>query len=351
MKAALRRIFWKNLLLLLAVVVAFVGFKYLTVKNAELLKRDCLYLDSWAVQCADKTDDELTVFVDTLAQKLDSDKAFRERAEWDTQKLLSSYTNRKETQRLISFAQTGEGVLPAGLPPNYLKLLDFYQQLDSPAVINTQPLDLYFAYQSENVVPVLVLILGAILWGVHFETEIYKYALTTKSGKTYSRTLAVTLILMGMLLFCSNELFDLWRSGLLEHSYIWESPVQSYSYFSNVQMNTSIGTVLLLVLCSKLLGLFILSHAAWLIARWKKSVKSTVIWVFLLLIILLFLGKAIENTQCYPLVQIGMVDWKQLIISTTILLPTGVAALPAGLVLTAVVEIILLGWCVRLDRN
>lgn len=342
MKAALHRIFWKNLMLLLILALVFVGFKCITVKNSELLRKDYEYLDIWALECMSMTDDDLTSYINTLVQRLDDDKTFRMTAEWDVQEILISFGNRKDMQRLISFAHTGEGVLPTGLPPNYLKLQDFYKHLEVPSIINEQPLDLYFSYQRESVVPILVLILGAVFWGTHFETEIYKYTRTTSTGKHYSRTMTVTLMLIGVLFFCANELFDLWRSGLLERRYIWKSSIQSYSPFSNTQINANIGTVLCMAMLSKLLGVHILSRIVCLIARYKKSVKTTSVWAFLLLIALLFLGKAIENTQIYPLLQIGIIDWKQLITNTTILLPLNVAALPIGLVLTVAIELGLL---------
>lgn len=341
MKAALYRIFRKNLFLLLAVATIFLGLKYLTVKDAEIWLRDYPYLDGWVMACADLNSEEVDAYVESLTQQISSDTGLLKRTEYDAQEFLNSYHNRKEVQLQISFARTGQGQLPSGIPENFPDVLHFYRELEAPHIINKQPLDLYFAYQAHNIVPILSLILSAIIWGMHFESEIYKYTETTKSGKHYSNTVNMTLMTLGILLVTVNEWFDLWRSGLLARPYLWSSPIQSYTYFSNVQMKCSIGTVLIMNLCSKLLGVLILNHAAWLIAKLYRSLKNTLVCSFLLLIVLLFLGKAIENTDFHPLLQIGIVDWQELIAKNRLLLPLNITALPLGLGITAAAEYVL----------
>lgn len=337
--------------LLLTVIAVFLGLKYLTVRNAEMWASDYLYLDGWASACSGLSEEDTEAYVESLTQQISNDTGLLKRAERDTAKFLNSYYNRKVVQMLIAFARTGEGQLPPGVPDNFLNVLSFYRELDAPNIINEQPLDLYFSYQAENIVPVLVLILGAIFWGMHFESEIYKCTETAKAGKNYSSTVSIILTVLSLLLLVANEWFDLWRSGLLDRAYIWSSPIQSYNKFSIVQMRCSIGAVFIMCTCSKLLGALILNHATWLIAKYHKNLKTTLVWSILLLITLLFFGKAVENTGIYPMLQIGIVDWQDLIAKNQILLPLNISPLPLGLSITVVTEFTLACICLKFSKK
>lgn len=351
MTAALKRIFKKNLLFLLAVLVLFAGAKLMTARVARDSVMELSRIDNWAIELLGKDNGAIEEFADNISQEIGEDTETRREIANDFQKLNTSYVSRKKVQMLISFAHTLEGALPTSLPANYLELMDFYKKLETPAVINEQPLDIYFKLQQASIVPLIVLLLGAVFWGVHYESEIYKLTGTVKQGKAYNRTMKTTLTVLSMAVLAGNELFDLFCSGLLERPYLWKVSLQSYSAFSYTQMEMSLGMALVLCMVSKLLGVLILTQAAQRIAQWRRNLKDTVIFVIFMLLILLLAGAALQNTAFYPLLQVGSVDWKEIIKATVIFRPLNTAAFPIGIGIAAVTAILLMTIDVIAERK
>lgn len=173
MKIALLRIFWKNLPILLVILLAFVGLKAFSAHGVLQSKTEYRYLDSWIRQCQTYDDAQLDAFHKDTRQKISDDKNLKKAAEKDWSAFSSSYGNAKHIRQLIGFAQNKEGMLPTSLPNNYFELLDYYSAMDPVKVINEQPLNLYFKLQSSDVTAILTLLLCAVVWGAHYETEVW----------------------------------------------------------------------------------------------------------------------------------------------------------------------------------
>lgn len=337
MKAALHRIFRKNLLLLLVIISVFIGVKCLTAHSIVKQQDAISLLNSWVEQCLTYNDAELESFIQNSASQLAENKDGAQSVKAARSAFFTSYSNRKELQKLISFAQNREGILPYSLPDNYLQLLDFYSGMNTPQIINEIPLDVYFTLQKSNVIPLLVLLLSVILWGTHYEAEIYKYAVTAKHGKTYCQTTRWTLLLLSLLLLSANELFDLAYSQLLTSKNLLSASVQSYTDFSDVQMNCSIKTAFVIMWCSKVLNVICLVMLSEYIAQKKKNLKDAAVYTALSVIAVLFLKNALLNTPYYAIIQLGYVDWKQLIQETVVLLPTRIPSLLLGITVSSFV--------------
>ena len=342
MKAALSRVFNKNLLIILALLAAFAAFKYVTARSIDLHQDELGYLDNWLEECEGLNDDQIEKFIDSLSIKMGDDENLKNKTENDRNALFSTFMNRKKWEKLISFAQNKEGVLPVSLPPNYLELLDFYVELEIPELINEQPLNNYYELQQFNFVPILVLLLTAVFWGMHYESEIYKYTGTTVHGKAYSRTLRRALIIFSLGLLITNEVFDLAYSGLLQYPKLWSCPMQSYSEFFNNQIDATIGTLVLLPLISKALNVLILCQTVEFLARWKRNLKDTIIGAFLLLLALMFLGKALDGGPFYSALQIGSIDWKMVPQKIQMIMPLRLSSLYVGLGAVTLTEAVML---------
>ncbi len=345
MKAALHRIFRKNLLLLVLLLAVMIAAKILAVYSTERNLLEFSYLDAWVKDCQGMDDEALKSYANGLAVQLSENQRYREKASGDFVAFNTAYSNRTEMQQLIAFARNGEGVLGSALPPNYEENLDLYAKMQPPAVINGQILKRYFSLQTMSVVPVIVLLLGAVMWGAYYESGIYRLSETTAEGKRYRNTMYGTLAALGVVIFAANELYDLCRSGLLEDSYLWACPVQSYGSFNYTQACTTIGGALAMTMLSKFLGVLILTKLAMLLAGWQRTVKETVISALLALIILLFLGRSLVNTPYFPLIQLGVTDWQELIGRATVLLPLRIDSFSLGVILTGVTEILLAACC------
>lgn len=326
MKIAPDRVFRKKILLWSLIVTLFLAVK---VGSAFLVDKQyppCQYLDAWIADCQGLDDTALKGYVADLTGTISTDKQREE-----THALIESYENRLFVQNLVRFAQKGEGVLTANIPHNFEKLLDFYKTLDTPNLINEQPLDRFFGMQRINIIPLVVLLLTAFFWGEFYESGIYKLTACTKEGNRYAIATHILLIGISLLLMLINELTDLWYSGMLRYPYIWDCPVQSYHNFRYVQMKTTLGTALRLSFLSKFFGTLVLCHCGMQIARWKQTVKDSVVYAVVLIVVFFFVGKALENTDMRSLVQLGIVDWQSILRSTTILLPLRVNSLVLGL--------------------
>ena len=341
MNIALDHIFRKKILLWIIIVTLFLAVKMGSAFWVDSQYLDYQYLDIWLTDCQGLDDNALKDYVADLAGEIGADKQRQLEESQDLSALIKSYENRLFIQNLISFAQKGEGVLSAKIPHNFEKLLGFYKMLDAPSVINEQPLDRFFGMQRVNIIPLVVLLLTAFFWGEFYESGIYKLTASMKEGNRY--TVATHILLAGtsLLLLFINELTDLWHSGIFRCLYIWSCPVQSYHNFRYVQMNTTLGTALLLSFISKFLGTLVLCHCGLLIARWKQTVKDSVVYAVVLIVLLFFVGKALENTDLPSAQQLGIVDWQSILRSTTIILPLQVNSLVLGLGIVVILGILL----------
>ena len=135
---AARRIFRKNILVLMTVVLVFLAGKILSAKTAVTPDTDQEILNRWAEQCIAYDDNAIKSFINqNAAESAIADRSVKA-AQAD---FSSSFSNRLEIQKLISFAKEGEGQLPYTLPKNYIELLPFYKNLNTPNVINEIPYD------------------------------------------------------------------------------------------------------------------------------------------------------------------------------------------------------------------
>jgi len=341
MKIALDRIFCKKVLLWAIIVTLFLAVKVGSAFLADKQYPEFQHLDAWITDCRGLDDNALGDYVAELASEISADKQKQREEAQDLSALIESYENRLFIQNLVSFAQKGEGVLSAKIPHNFEKLLDFYKTLDAPSIINEQPLDRFFGMQKVNIIPLVVLLLTAFFWGEFYESGINKLTASTKEGNRY--TIATHILLAGtsLLFLLINELTDLWYSGVFRYPYIWNCPVQSYHNFRYVQMNTTLGVALLLSFISKFFGTLVLCHCGMLIARWKQTVKDSVVYAVVLIVLLFFVGKALENTDLRSVQQLGIVDWQSILRSTTIILPLRVNSLTLGLGIVIVLLVLL----------
>lgn len=331
MKIALRCIFEKKALLWFIIIALFLTVKVGTVLFVNEFHWNFQYLDTWIAGCSALDEDALGSYIAELVSDIREDKQKQRAAERDLSALLASYENRVDMQRLIDFAQNGEGVLNTHIPQNFEELLGFYKTLDTPSLLNEQPLDRFFEMQRFNVVPLIVLLLSAFFWGEFYESGIYRLTASMTEGSRYTNASHILLVCTSILLLLINELIDLWQSGLLRYPYLWGCPVQSYHPFRYMQMNTALGMTLFLSFLSKLFGTLVLCHYGKMIARWKKTVKDSVVYAVVLVVLLFFIGKALENTELRSIVQLGIVDWQSILRSTTILLPLQANSLVIGL--------------------
>jgi len=341
MKIALDRIFRKKILLWIIIVTLFFAVKVGSALLVDKQYTEFQHLDTWITDCQGLDDNALKDYVADLASEIGADKQRQREESHDLSALIKSYENRLFIQNLVNFAQKGEGVLSAKIPHNFEKLLDFYKTLDTPSIINEQPLDRFFGMQQVNIIPLVVLLLTAFFWGEFYESGIYKLTASMKEGNRY--TIATHILLAGasLLLLLINELTDLWYSGVFRYPYIWDCPVQSYHHFRYAQMNATLGTALLLSFLSKFFGTLVLCHCGILIARWKQTVKDSVVYAVVLIVLLFFVGKALENTDLRSVQQLGIVDWQSILRSTTIILPLRVNSLTLGLGIVIVLLVLL----------
>lgn len=341
MKIALDRIFRKRILLWVIIATLFLAVKMGSALLVDSQYPEFQYLDTWITDCQGLDDNALEDYVAELASEISADKQKQREETQDISALIESYENRLFIQNLVSFAQKGEGVLSAKIPHNFEKLLDFYKTLDTPSIINEQPLDRFFGMQKINIIPLVVLLLTAFFWGEFYESGINKLTASMKEGNRY--TIATHILLAGtsLLFLLINELTDLWYSGVFRYPYIWNCPVQSYHNFRYVQMNTTLGAVLLFSFLSKFFGTLVLCHCGMLIARWKQTVKDSVVYAVVLIILLFFVGKALENTDLRSVQQLGIVDWQSILRSTTIILSLRVNSLVLGFVIVIVLGVFL----------
>lgn len=345
MKSALYYIFKKNAIILLILTVCFVGIKF-GIVNSIGGGENQQQLDNWVLQCENKDQNQIEEFANKLSAELMTDSKADKSKLIQFSEFYKSFANAKEVNNLIDFAKNSEGTLPVKLPYDYMNRLDFYKQLNSPQVINEGYLDTYFELQQYSVVIFVAIFIVSFLLGKHYESEIYKYTLTTKNGKRYNTTLSGSVITICCLLLVVNEIFDLLYSGILNNRLLLNASVQSYSAFSYSQINAKIADVLWPVFFSKLFNLLIFCCITQFVAQKKKNVKDTIVLSFGILLMCFLINRAL-NGAAYSLFQIGIVDWKIAVKNSVLMLSNGISSLSLGSLVTFVLLFITVFFCFR----
>lgn len=335
----MHRVFRKNLLIVLAIAALFTTEKWLVIQKEAEYKQDLYRINEWIELCSGIPETQINAYISSLGSDVDEKDAQYSAMKNSRNALYNSFRNQKYVLQLISFARNKEGQIGNTLPANYLQLLDFYAELSEPELINEQPLDLYFSLQAYNIVPILVLLLNVIFWGKHYEEEIHKLTQTSYYGAKYDKSIRNILLLLSVTLFAGNELIDLTISGMLETGHLWTASLQSYSEMKFSQFDGTIGVVLALVWCSKLLNLLLLGTLTEQFARKKKNVKDTAVTAVLILLATVIFEKALEKTQYVSALQIGLVNYQTVINEAAILVPSSVSTFTVGIIILLTVTV------------
>lgn len=339
MKQALNRVFRKNWLIIAVILCIFVGIKATSVKTAQQIIKPRQYLDEWIAQCTDYSDAELQDFMAELVVQVgvgSEDESDDHSAQVEEYRIfINRYPIWKEFHDILMFARTGEGFLPGRVPPNFEHLQDFYAKMEMPQIIDNQPLDRYFDMQAFDITPILVLLLGISFWGAFYEQGIYKIAHTTLEGKGYIRSCRTALLVFALGLVCVNECIDWTTSGLLTAKNLHNATAQSYKEFQEVQAYWSIGQVLAFQVCSKLCRAVFLVLGVELLARIKKEVLGTAVWVVMFLLLTVVLGRILIDTPYASFLQFGLIQGESVIEGMRFLYPLPVTSALLGFILLA----------------
>ena len=332
MRAAINHIYKKHWYYFLILLVAFIGIKTLSAGSLGRPGVAKTELDTWVSDCEDMDGSEIEVYLSELQDTYYSSQYTSSEAIREVSEFSHSFQNMKSVTQLMEFSEAKEGSLPKSLPANYMELLDFYKELKSPSVINESKLDIYFELQKFSMVVVFVVLLSAFFFGRHYETDVYKFADTTKYGRKYNRAIRGSVLSISCLVLLLNELFDLLYSGLLLNRNILMASLQSYQTFANTQINGCIWQVLVLMMVSKLAGVLLVCQCVELFVRWRKNTKDTLVLSFCGLLLFYFVSKSLADTGVGAIVQVGLLDWQAMIGKSVLLLPVQVTALEIGCV-------------------
>ena len=341
MRCALYDVFRKNIGLLLVLCGVFAAVKIFTFQSLEVPKGNHEYMEDWLSRCRGKNGEELEAVVSEIRREyLTGSVGDQGRAD-DYAAFNTAYDSLSRINSLIDFAKEKEGNLPAVLPFHYLELLDFYGELERPALIDGRNLERYFALQEANLPVLAAAALAALYWGRHYELEIYKYAGTTKKGGLYQRTVRFTIYAMSFVILFLNEALDLAGSGLAGSPGLLHASVQSWAEFSRNQDNATILECLGVSFVGKAATIFLVCFCVELLARRKKNRKDTVIHVVCILLALFFISQALKSTPYVSLLQIGIVDWQEVIGGSLRALPLNLSTLQAGCLISVAAGIII----------
>ena len=340
MSVALEYIFKKHWYVIAGMFLVFGLLKYFLVTETQDMYTNIHFQPQWKQEMYDLNMDERKVYLENLMEALHqiaNDSASQqfqvnvngihsgniESAIAEYCELNADYNNQQELYNLIQFAQKQEGILPIVLPDNYLELLDFYADIEEPRLINEKPLNIYFYLQELNLIPLFAFFVMAVYFSIHYETQVYKYTLTTPQGKSYNRYLKWILVVLflGLLLF--NEVFDLLYSGVLFDNDILQASVQSYSEFQDAQLHATIGTCIFYSFIAKIVGLLVIFQLTDLIAWITKNTKDTMVGGAFLFLFLFLFTSMVETGDSVALIQIGIVNWKTLISNISVYMPMG----------------------------
>ncbi len=356
MNAASEYIFKKHWYIIAGMFLVFGLFKYFAVTKTQDLYTTIQFQPQWKQEMYDLNMEERKVYLENLMEALhqiandETAQQFQvnvdgihsgnvESAISEYWELNADYNNQQELYNLIQFAKKQEGILPIVLPDNYLELLDFYADMEEPRLINEKPLNIYFYLQEINLIPLFAFFVMAVYFSIHYETQVYKYTLTTPQGKSYNKCLKWILItlFLGFLIF--NEMFDLLYSGVLLDSDILQASVQSYSEFQDTQLHATIGACILYIFMAKIVGLLVIFQLTDIIALITKNTKDTMVGGAFLFLFLFLFTSMVETGNAVALIQIGIVNWKTLISNISVYMPIGCSYATIGFGITLAVAV------------
>ena len=245
MSAVLEYIFKKHWYIVAGMLLVFGLLKYIFILETQDMYSHIQFQPQWKQEMYDLNQSDRKVYLENLMKALhqiandETTQQFQvnvdgihsgniESAISEYWQLNAAYNEQQELYHLIQFAQNKVGVLPIVLPNNYLDLLEFYADMEEPRLINEKPLNLYFYLQEINLIPLLAFFVMAVYFSIHYETQVYKYTLTTPKGKSYNKCLKRTLATFFLGLLIINEVFDLLYSGVLFDIQLLNASVQSY---------------------------------------------------------------------------------------------------------------------------
>jgi hypothetical protein len=342
MKPALHRIFLKNWAILLVVFALFGLYKYSAANRGPMAHQ---HLDQWVQQCAGAPDEAIEALAEEISAKMVEDENYAEAVSEDFKEFTNSYGNRRTVSGWIAFARDGQGA-GGSLPANMTRFPEFYAGLEQPWIMNGEYLDLYAELQELDVVSILVVLLSIVFWGMHYEMEIYRFTDTVRDGRVYAGTLRTVLLVISLVMLIINEFVDLNRSGLLDHDLFWKTPVQSYTPMRNCGLNATMLEAFTLMWIGKVINTVLLCAAAELVARRCKSVKDSTVAMFIVLLGLMFLGKAFYGSDWFSLIQLGAVEWIPILQKTGLLWSASFHTAALGLALLCLITIlaVLIQW-------
>ena len=343
MKSALYHIFWKNLLIVVAVVVCFCYIKdstrpVITDPESEEL------LDQWIAETEGMTPEECDIYVQEKNNLVMTDQRLGAKYVNAFRELSETHQNTEKLQEYINFARNGEGVLTSAIPYKFIENLDFYKDVTPASMINDNPLSRYLNSQSGSVLLILSVLMFAVFMGQHYEAEIHRLSGVMKHGAAYHRSIRLILIAISFVLFAANEIFDLYVSGMFDHSYIFSASLQSYKAYITVSMDITIGQAILMIIAVKALTLLFFCFGAELAAKYSKSVKNAVISSAVCFMAFTFIDMTISGFTYSSLWGIRATDPKALISDSVRIPSLGVSTATLGLCFAFILTVALLVW-------
>ena len=127
--------------------------------------------------------------------------------------------------------------------------------------------------------------------------------------------------------------------------------MQSYGSFAYTQMDCDILSVFVFMWISKVLGVVLLTMLGERIASSKKNLKDATMTSFFVLMEFLFLGKALSATGVSSMMQMGYVDWKEVIRSARFFPWIGISSMEAGVAVIAVAIFLVTGIQLRKSES
>ena len=151
-----------------------------------------------------------------------------------------------------------------------------------------------------------MLLLIGIFVADSYEKRIDLQAKISENSKIFFKSQEIVLSIFIFIILIANTLCDMIISGLLSHSYELSVPIQSISDYVFLPKNLNIFQTILLLVLFETAGAFVCYHVFIITAQIMRSVKSYMIFGFILIVLSTLIPGFFPDSAVY--IHIGITD-------------------------------------------
>lgn len=313
-KYQLNRLFRKNLLPVVIILVILIGGKFLTAKlfyKDEYIKgEEKEFFDFYVKKNIGLSADEKLEYINGESERIIKILSSIPEGEGRSDSLIAEnnafskyssllFSNVYILNGIQKYAETGKGLVSPYIPDDFYYTKDAYTDIREPDIINDHHFMLFLTLQSYSLIPVLILLLVGIFVADSYEKRIDLQASISAKNKDFFTSQEVVLSIFAGILMIINLLSDLIISGVLAHPYELTATLNSIPVFQFVPTDIALWQMAALMFSLEAIGGFICYHLFSIVAKYSRSTKKYMVTGLSVIVLATLISTVVPNQSAY----------------------------------------------------